>query len=430
MKLKKNEIIVFIILFMSIFPVINFLGFTMPILYLLIPLELILLVLILLGKTKVVPIIKYIIFIFMFIMCEIFISTIYGSIINIGHIEFPTELLQYLARLLILLVFTYISYNEKVDYDKLIKYILIIFTIGMLIGLLQWIPWPGRELMVKLYPFRDGAQQLEHLSRDMVNIRVHGIAQFATANGGIAVLFFVIGYSVYKYYRNYRKIALSLMILSIINIFASQSRGGQLAFISVIVLLYIIDIYIYRKSIKPTIYMIITVVLGYFVGWILYINENPIVHKMIYRWNDLIVNNGGDRIGQIEYFMSKIINLNDFLFGISKQAINISNISYGIEIEPINIFISYGLIGFLAHYFLIFFIFRYLLKSMRICKDNKICIALLVTSFVGLAGYQVFSVAYFFFREIRVGLYMWILIGVTIGVVERYKNRKFIKLEI
>lgn len=53
--------------------------------------------------------------------------------------------------------------------------------------------------------------------------------------------------------------------------------------------------------------------------------------------------------------------------------------------------------------------------------------ALLVASFVGLFSYQVFSVGYYFFREINVGLFPWILMGVAIGVCERVRLDKVIE---
>jgi len=43
---------------------------------------------------------------------------------------------------------------------------------------------------------------------------------------------------------------------------------------------------------------------------------------------------------------------------------------------------------------------------------------------VSLLSYQVFSVGYFFFREIRIGLFPWILMGVTVGVYEKFIKEK------
>jgi hypothetical protein len=63
----------------------------------------------------------------------------------------------------------------------------------------------------------------------------------------------------------------------------------------------------------------------------------------------------------------------------------------------------------------------YFVKKMRKSINNNASLTLLIASFVGLLTYQIFSVAYFFFREIRVGLFPWILMGVAIGVYEKYK---------
>jgi hypothetical protein len=42
----------------------------------------------------------------------------------------------------------------------------------------------------------------------------------------------------------------------------------------------------------------------------------------------------------------------------------------------------------------------------------------------------VFSVAYYFFREIRVGLFPWILMGASIGVYEKHKKDRTINEDI
>lgn len=421
--INKNNLCLFIMLILSIFPIINIAGFGMPILYLLIPIQLLIIFQIIFGKRKAPSISKYIILNFTLIIIEILISTFYGTVDNLNKFVFPTDIIQYIARMCIFVFFVDFLYKQKVTSEKFIRYTLIVFNIGMLIGFLQWIKWPGRELLVRLYPFKDGVAQLEHLSRNLSGIRIHGIAQHATANGGLAVFFFIFGYGIYRYYGRHKKLSIFLMGLCLINIFASQSRGGQMTLVFALILMYFMDIYITRKSIKNTVYIIIIIILGFTIFKFMYENGNSIIEKAVYRWQVLFETNGGNRVEQAYYFLNDIRSIPDFIFGLSKQIVNLSSYSYGVEIEPINIFITYGILGFLLHFILIISLIIYIFKRIRKCIGNKDCLALMVISFIGLASYQVFSVCHYFFREIRIGLFPWIIIGATIGLYEsKIKN--------
>ncbi|MDK2828109.1 MAG: hypothetical protein PWP67_909 [Clostridium butyricum] len=427
-KIKLNNLILFIVLLLSIFPTANIGSFTMPILYLLLPIGAMVFLLIVFGWIKIPKIIKYIIFITSFIIIEVFISAMNGTITDFNKFIFPTDVIQYIARFLFLISFACVFYKGKIEADIFIKYFLIFLNIGMLIGILQWIPWPGREFFIKLYPFRDGLEQLSQLNRPFYLIRVHGLAQHATANGGLATFFFVFSYSVFKYYRKYKFLSISLMMLSIINIFISQARGGILALIFSIFLFYIIDIYINKKIFKSVVYILIVTLGIILIVWQLYNNGNPYINQMLYRWKVLFDTRGGGRVDQAKYFFSLMTSWSQYLFGLSKQVINQSAIPFGVEIEFVNIFITYGVLGFILQYSLVLILLIYFFKNISKAIVDQASLTLLIASFVGLFSYQVFSVAYYFFREIRVGLFPWILMGVAIGVFERYKlNKKVVK---
>ncbi|MBW4829372.1 MAG: hypothetical protein KZY61_03560 [Clostridiaceae bacterium] len=425
-KFKPNNLILFIVLLLSIFPTINIGSFGMPVLYLLLPMGGLLFLLIIFGWIKIPRILKHITFITILIIIEIFISAMIGTITKFNKFIFPTDVIQYIARLLFLISFTVIFYKGNIKADVFIKFFLIFLNIGMLIGILQWIPWPGREFFIKLYPFRDGTEQLSQLNRSLYILRLHGVAQFATANGGLASFFFIFGYSVFKYYKEHRFLSILLMILSIVNIFASQARAGILALVFSFFLFYIVGIYINKKSFKSTMNMFIAMLLIILIVRTLFNRGNPFINQMIYRWKVLFDTRGGGRVDQIRYFLSLFRNSYDYIFGLSKATVNQSALSYGVEIEPINIFITYGALGFILQYFLVLMLLVYFLKNIQNAIDDKTSLTLLVSSFVGLFSYQIFSVGYYFFREIRVGLFPWILMGVAIGVYERHKLNNII----
>lgn len=426
-KIKPHNLILFIVLLLSIFPTVNIGSFAMPILYFLLPIGILVFLLIIFGWVKIPRIVKYIILIGSLIIIEVFISTMSGTITAFNRFIFPTDTIQYVARFLFLISFIVVFYKGKIEADTFIKYFLIFLNIGMLIGVLQWIPWPGRELFIKLYPFRDGIEQLSQLNRPLHLLRLHGFGQHATANGGLATFFFIFGYSVFKYYRKYKFLSVLLMILTIINIFASQARAGILALVFSIFLFYILSIYINRKSLKPTMHAIFVVLATILIGQQLYNMGNPFINHMVYRWRVLYETQGGSRVDQMRYFLSLIgNNIFYYLFGLSKQVVNQSDISYGVEIEPVNIFVTYGAIGFILQYSLILMLLIYFFKNIRKSIYDKASLTLLIASFVGLFSYQIFSVAYYFFREIRVGLFPWILMAVAIGVYERHKLNKIV----
>ncbi|SCZ81397.1 O-antigen ligase family protein [Acidaminobacter hydrogenoformans] len=419
---KVNNIVLFIVLFMSILPFINIGSFGVPVLYLLTPLVGVIFLLVIFGKMKIPPVTKHLIVICLLIITEVFISTFHGTIIAFNRFIFPTDSIQYVTRFLFFIAFIALFYRRYFDEQKFVKYFLIVMNIGMLIGVLQWVPWPGRELFVKAYPFTKADIQLAQLSRELYSIRVHGIAQFATANGGLATFFFVFGYSVYKYYKEHKYLSICLMILSVINVIASQARAGILSLVSAIIIFYIVDIYISRKSLKPTLSIATVIVLLYFGVVYLYNQGNPIINKMIYRWTVLFETSGGARILQIQNSLSMLNTFGDYLWGISRAVQSHSGIGFHIEVEPINIFVLYGLIGFILQYSLVLFLLVYFMKNFRKVKESRTVQSLTVASFVGLFSYQIFSVGYFFFREIRIGLFPWLLMGTALGVIERYKR--------
>ncbi|TWT07040.1 hypothetical protein FQV26_04290 [Planococcus sp. CPCC 101016] len=422
--INLNKVTLFFVLFLSILPFLNIGSFGVPVLYLLTPIGMFILLILLLGKIAIPYVLKPILIICGMIVLEVFLSAFYGSVSAFGTFKFPTDSIQYIVRFLFLISFSIIFYKNKVDAKVFIKYFLIVANIGMLIGVLQWIPWAGRLFLVEMYPFTKVDIQLAHLDRSLHAIRVHGIAQFATANGGLATFFFIFAYSVYKYSSHYKLLSISLIFLSILNIVTSQARAGMLALVFAVILLYLIDVYIYKKSFKPTIYFSVLIIVVYAFGYSLYQAGNEFVETIVFRWTELFKTNGGERTDQIEYGISLLDSPMDYLFGLSKVFQSQGDLNFFIEVEPVNILVLYGAIGFFFQYSLILFISMYFLKNIKRNINNKEVLVLIIASLVGLLSYQVFSTGYYFYREIRVGLFPWILMGVAIGVNEMYKKEE------
>lgn len=419
--MNLRKIVLMFILSLTLVPIQNILGFETPILYMLIPLWLFLFAFMLIGRVKLPSFSRVIIIIFVLIIIEIFISTLVGTTLFLGEFSFPNDIIHYVARFLTYLFFSTLFYYGRFSTDIFIKYFLLILTLGMFIGVLQWLPWPGQKILLQFYPFKDGGEQLALLGREMSFVRIHGWAQHATANGALGMMAFVVALSVFIYMNRYKVISVIVMVLSILNIVSSQARAGMLAFGFAIILMYFIHLYITKRPFKSSFKYIIMLVLSSIVLRILYINQNPIIERIIYRWDVLFETSGGARVDHIEYGLSLITNPLTFLFGISRAVQ--SEYVFLIEVEPVNIFVLNGLIGFILQYGLVVLLLIYFARNLKVFSNIPQVKVLLVSSFVVLASYQVFSVAYFFFREARVGLIPWILFGVTIGAVEYYKKK-------
>ena len=419
--MNMRKIFFVFILSLTLIPIQNLFGFEMPVLFLLIPLWLFLFVFMLLGRVKLPKFSRAIIIIFILIIIEIFISTLVGSTLILGNFSFPNDVIHYVARFLTYLFFSTLFYYKRFSTNFFIKTFMIVLILGMLIGVLQWLPWPGQKILLQLYPYRDGGEQLALLGRDLSVVRIHGWAQFATANGALGMMAFVVALTVFIYMNKYKLASVILMILSILNIVISQARAGMLAFVFAIIMMYFVHMYITKRPFKSSLKYIILLVFSTIVLRILYINQNPFLERIIYRWDALFETSGGARVDQIEYGLSLITNPLTLLYGISRAVQ--SEYVFHIEVEPVNIFVLNGLIGFILQYGLVVILLIYFAKNLKLFSNMPQVKVLLVSSFVVLASYQVFSIAYFFYREARVGLIPWILFGVTVGVVEYYKKQ-------
>lgn len=140
------------------------------------------------------------------------------------------------------------------------------------------------------------------------------------------------------------------------------------------------------------------------------------------RFLRLFYSAGGERFTvQPRYFFS-LMRGSDYLFGLSNPIINLSKIPWGIESEPLNIFVNYGLLGVLLQYSLVVVLLRYYFAKLtlpRLRSNDREAFLLTLASFVGLFSYQVFSTGYFFFRDITIGFIPWLIFGTAVGHLER-----------
>lgn len=418
-----KNITIFIIMLLTLLPVQKISGFEVPVIYSVVPILIYLPLLILINKIIIPTFPKIIFVLFILIIIEIFISTYVNTLLTLGELYFPNDIIHYVVKALIFIYLFVKIFNYYVNPSFFIKLLIVILTLGMLIGILQWLPWPGNSFFIKMYPFRDGSLQLSLIGENLSSIRIHGWAQHATANGGLAMMAFIVAISNILYGKAFKKTSIFLAVISIVNIVISQARAGMLALVFSILLLYIINTYLTNRKLISTLKYLISLVLVGVALRILYVNENPFVQRILYRWEALFETSGGARVDQMKYAISLIDTPFKYLFGISRAVQSNSSNYFHIEVEPVNILVLTGVLGFILHYGLVLILVIYFTNNIRKFKssNNQYIMILLVSSLVVLLSYQVFSSGYFFFREIRVGVIPWLLFGATVGYVELLK---------
>jgi hypothetical protein len=224
------------------------------------------------------------------------------------------------------------------------------------------------------------------------------------------------------FWRRYRAFCWFIMGLAFFNIVASQGRMGYLTIGFALCIFYGVWAYIYKEFFKPTVYLLLGVSLISTGIFVLYMQGNLFVIRAASRWLTLIeqIEAGGDRIEHINMALSAPTSVYDYIFGVSRATQTDRELL--VEVEPVNIFLIYGAIGFLLQYLLIAMLLWYFFRHLRYVRQQPALLTLVVASFIGLLSYQFFSLAYFFFREILIGLFPWILVGTTIGAIEHYKR--------
>lgn len=420
--INPTQMFIAFILFVGILPALQIFGFTVPWQYLFMPIFIFALMLVGFGYVKMPRAGKHFIVLWIMIILEVLFSAVFSPMLKFDSFSFPNEVIQYVARFLIFVFFITLFYVKSINLQWFIKRFSFILLLGMGVGFIQFFDLPGSSFFRSIYAYSD--RYLEFMMRDNLSSRrVTGFAQHATSNGGITAFTLTNILSMYFFNKKRFFITLVGLLLVTVNIVGSQARMGYVTIAFSAVILYLVYNYVYKKGVRSTVYMgfIVTFIAGV-IYWF-YNKGNDFVVKAVYRWEVLgdNISVGKDRVGQIREGFKLLQTPFDYLFGVSKEVERIAGGTF-LEVEPVNIFILYGLSGFLLQYGLILFLLVYLYKNLKTVRQYPILLTMVVASFVGLLGYQVFSVAYYFFREIHIGLFPWILIGATIGAIERFKR--------
>src|SRR5699024_4099405 len=134
---------------------------------------------------------------------------------------------NYVARFLIFTTFIVWFYSYKINLRKFLYTFILVLSLGMVVGVLQFLNWSGSGF------FRTAYTSSEHHLNQMNFLnpssrRITGMANFATATGGIAAFASVLIVSMHLFYKKSRIILFVGLFLALFNVVVAQPRMGYL----------------------------------------------------------------------------------------------------------------------------------------------------------------------------------------------------------
>ena len=332
----------------------------------------------------------------------------------------PTEIWQYLKRGMCFLITAIAVYHLSVKQQIIaIKVFLFVSFLFLFIGILQLFQM---EQLISLYGRTDG--QISSALHKNANQRVYSITGHSISWGGMTLFIFYASIALIllmsnlkehtnKLKKSYVLFITLFFILCLINIIASGSRGTIIAFvISFLLFLILLSLKIGLKSVFILPFIFIALLSIGYIALTLFYEKLSFI---LFRFEALGETAGGGRDEQILNGLALLDDWYEWIMGVSNSVQRIYGQSWGIESEPFNILVSYGVLGAVLIYSSLFII---LLKIRQLyLKRNLFNGDVIYTSmFCGVLGYMLFSFGYFYFAELIVGIYSWLVFGMLIGI--------------
>ena len=337
-----------------------------------------------------------------------------------GQPAFPTEMWQYLKRLAFFYAAFFIASTRCGVTEAAYKGLVVVLLLATVIGVLQIGHGSVSQGLSSLYARTDA--QLELLvERTFATRRIYGVAGNSGAWGGFCVfiaatalpLVLVRGQKAIRH-RFWRLAAWSLLILAVVNLLFSASRGALAAFLAVLLLKATIEVAIrgggFRALAKWLAAALAMSVLAFYFA----IDR---VALLGLRLLALLEQGGGKRVDQVSVVLSLLDSASALVTGVSNSVQRTYGISYGVEVEPVYLLVNYGVIGIVCRYGLLLLVAWCALAVSR--RPDPWESAAGVAALLAVMGYVVFSLGYFFFQEQYVGLLPWLLFGTVAGLHQR-----------
>jgi hypothetical protein len=350
------------------------------------------------------------------------VFSILGGLFYINKFHLPTEMWQYVKRMLFFYCTCYISYRYLVssgDFYRCLQYVLLI---AFLIGIFQILPWSIGDHLAGLYARSE--RQLLGVEKLFAQLRNYGVAGFSTAWGGFAVFGISVSLGGLLAQRERhvkrpfsRPLLWIVLVLAFINTLFSGSRAATAALLAV----YLVSILFGFFRTRRKLHFLLTYVVGsaLICTGLIYALWDKVLF-IFFRVGALIDQSGGSRVNQIETALSILRDGQSWLFGVGNVTQRTLASSFGTEVEPVYLLVNYGILGMTLRYGLLLIIFIYAWRQLKHSEGNDQDLAM--TTILSLTGYAVFSLGYFFYQELYVGMLPWLLFGWTVGSYYRVKH--------
>lgn len=350
------------------------------------------------------PILPLIAFVFLFVI----VGLVQAQVV-LGETRFPTELWQFLKRALCFAFVAEVFFRAD-DSTKVILFrILMLSAIAyLLFGVLQY--YVGGPL-IDLYARTEGQQRL---ALNLFAKRLFGVSGFSTSWGGFCFVAFLVVVTLASVERVVKSSFLRsgivgiCFLLFIFNAIFSGSRAVFLAgafglFVYLLLRTTDFDLYFFGKLVLGLIGF--AVVASYLAATLV-----DQIEFVLFRFAVLQDTGGGERAEQIEQGLHLINGGVPFFIGVSNAVQRVFGVSHGIEVEPVNLFVSYGFLG------LTFVYASWLSIVVGVYRvERSLSGVWFLGCFVVVSFSLVFSFGYFVFQELIVGVYVWVFLGAIYG---------------
>ncbi len=329
-----------------------------------------------------------------------------------GHYILPTTIIMILDRITVFIFFSYLIYREWISWKKIKFVIIVVSLLALLFGVFQFFNLMGaRDIALSYYLERDGVQEYNFVQFN----RVIGTSPAIITWGGVSVLlfhffYFIVRNSLIRYLG---------IVLAVINVLVAASRSAIVSLIVSYVLILLVKLIFIDKNLKSFLKIgtsiLVLTSLSFFLLQEFMPDQVEFLSKRFEKSEDALSTEG--RGVQVGYF-TDLITDDAFgaFFGVGPSVIN----EYGyLEVDYAFIFFGFGVIGFVLHYYIVYLLLKEAYRY-RYVNPN-----LFLFCWGSTIGYLVFSVGFYFFYELYMGMPFWWLNGIVIGYLWlNYKKEK------
>lgn len=356
------------------------------------------------------------------IMLHGLILGVVASASILGYVDPPTEMWQYVKRLTCFYVAFTVATQGKDATQAAYKVLFCAVFLAGLIGLAQIPQGTIAEAIAAPYARTDA--QLENLvGRELGVLRTYGVAGHSVSWGGFCILMaslaipWLIDGS--RERRSgaggWRLAALALAAITLLNLAYAGSRSAIVGFAVVVVVGVFAEMAIRRTGLPGFFRSALLLVVLAAGGLVIAVQRFDFLARRFVALGEL---SGGDRMEQVLAGSQLLDSYGAWFVGVGNAVQRLQTVSYGVEVEPVYLVVNYGIFGALMRYALLLVLAYMALRAMR-DRDGGLS-ALNMSGLLLIAGYLVFSVGYFFFQELFVGLTPWLALGLVAG---NYQNR-------